>query len=150
MADLETELPIEKRKNPKSRAVNGAMAFIEFGLKNEKIYDLILATISGEITKDPLRIALFESADYTFSNLRNRITAINKKNKNQSELDGIKAHAFTTGLLQVIRTTNKVTSSGGGENSKAVQTAKLLDKNLKKVISEFIDTLYLKKIKQKS
>ena len=46
-----------------------------------------------------------------------------------------------TGLLQVIRTTNKVTSSGGGENSKAVQTAKLLDKNLKKVISEFIDSL---------
>ena len=141
LSNLREKIELIDTKNPKSRAVNGAMAFIEFGLKNEKIYDLILATISGEITKDPLRIALFESADYTFSNLRNRITAINKKNKNQSELDGIKAHAFTTGLLQVIRTTNKVTSSGGGENSKAVQTAKLLDKNLKKVISEFIDSL---------
>jgi hypothetical protein len=41
----------------------------------------------------------------------------------------------------VLRTTNKVNISGGGESSKAVQTAKLLDKNLKKVISEFIDTL---------
>ena len=117
------------------------MAFIDFGLKNEKIYDLILSTISGESTKDPLRIALFESADYTFNNLRDRITAVKKKNNSQAQLDGIKVHAFTTGLLQVLRTTNKVNISGGGESSKAVQTAKLLDKNLKKVISEFIDTL---------
>ena len=82
LSNLREKIELIDTKNPKSRAVNGAMAFIEFGLKNEKIYDLILATISGEITKDPLRIALFESADYTFSNLRNRITAINKKNKN--------------------------------------------------------------------
>ena len=56
-----------------------------------------------------------------------------KKNNSQAQLDGIKVHAFTTGLLQVLRTTNKVNISGGGESSKAVQTAKLLDKNLKKV-----------------
>ena len=64
-----------------------------------------------------------------------------KKNNSQAQLDGIKVHAFTTGLLQVLRTTNKVNISGGGESSKAVQTAQLLDKNLKKVISEFIDAL---------
>ena len=83
---------LQKILNPEQ--LMGLWHLLNLVLKNEKIYDLILATISGEITKDPLRIALFESADYTFSNLRNRITAINKKNKNQSELDGIEAHTL--------------------------------------------------------
>ena len=141
LSNLRDQINAIDSKNPRTKAINGAMAFIDFGLKNEKIYDLILSTISGESTKDPLRIALFESADYTFNNLRDRITAVKKKNNSQAQLDGIKVHAFTTGLLQVLRTTNKVNISGGGESSKAVQTAKLLDKNLKKVISEFIDAL---------
>ena len=141
LSNLRDQINAIDSKNPRTKAIRGAMAFIDFGLKNEKIYDLILSTISGESTKDPLRIALFESADYTFNNLRDRITAVKKKNNSQAQLDGIKVHAFTTGLLQVIRTTNKVNISGGGESSKAVQTAKLLDKNLKKVISEFIDAL---------
>ena len=141
LSNLRDQINAIDSKNPRTKAINGAMAFIDFGLKNEKIYDLILSTISGESTKDPLRIALFESADYTFNNLRDRITAVKKKNNSQAQLDGIKVHAFTTGLLQVLRTTNKVSISGGGESSKAVQTAKLLDKNLKKVISEFIDAL---------
>ena len=88
-----------------------------------------------------MRIALFESADYTFSNLRNRIIALKKKKNLQSQLDGIKVHAFLTGLLQVIRTTNKVNTSGGAENYEAVKTASLLNKNLKKVISDFIERL---------
>ena len=47
LSNLREKIELIDTKNPKSRAVNGAMAFIEFGLKNEKIYDLILATISG-------------------------------------------------------------------------------------------------------
>ena len=141
LSNLRAKIDAVDAKNPKTKAINGGLAFIDFGLKNEKIYELILATISGEITKDPLRIALFESADYTFSNLKNRITALNKKKNIQSQLDGIKVHAFLTGLLQVIRITNKVNTSGGLETYQAVKTASLLNKNLKKVISDFIDSL---------
>ena len=63
------------------------------------------------------------------------------KNNIQSQLDGIKVHAFLTGLLQVIRITNKVNTSGGLETYQAVKTAGLLNKNLKKVISDFIESL---------
>ena len=79
LSNLRDQINAIDSKNPRTKAINGAMAFIDFGLKNEKIYDLILSTISGESTKDPLRIALFESADYTFNNLRDRITAVKKR-----------------------------------------------------------------------
>ena len=67
--------------------------------------------------------------------------ALKKKKNIQSQLDGIKVHAFLTGLLQVIRITNKVNTSGGLETYQAVKTASLLNKNLKKVISDFIESL---------
>ena len=114
--------------------VRCGVTYIEFGLNNEHIIDLMF---NYPIKKSEFP-RLLESADLAFGMLMERLEYLNNGNEDIVPLNGISTHAYVHGLLTILQMNQRIEKTAKTEFFKASSAAK---NNLEKMLANFVGNL---------
>jgi AcrR family transcriptional regulator len=114
--------------------VKCGVAYIEFGLANEHIIDLMF-NYPMKKTDFP---ELLAAADKAFGMLLERLHYMHHGNADSLQLNGISMHAYVHGLLAIIRINQRIDTSAETAFFKASSTVK---DNLEKMLGAFVKSL---------
>ena len=120
--------------NPVDDLVKCGVTYIEFGLANEHIIDLMF-NYPMKKTDFP---ELLAAADKAFGMLLERLHYMHHGNADSLQLNGISMHAYVHGLLAIIRINQRIDTSAETAFFKASSTVK---DNLEKMLGAFIKSL---------
>ena len=125
---------IKATDNPADDLVKCGMTYIEFGLANEHIIDLMF---HYPIKKTDFP-DLLASADKAFGMLLKRLQYLHEGNEDSVQLNSISMHAYVHGLLAIIRMNQRIDTSAKTTFFKASSTVK---ENLEKMLGAFVKSL---------
>ena len=128
---------MNKNKTTDNRAddlVKCGVTYIEFGLANEHIIDLMF-NYPMKKTDFP---ELLAAADKAFGMLLERLNYMHHGNADSLQLNGISMHAYVHGLLAIIRINQRIDTSAQTAFFKASSTVK---ENLEKMLGTFVKSL---------
>ena len=128
---------MNKNKTTDNRAddlVKCGVTYIEFGLANEHIIDLMF-NYPMKKTDFP---ELLAAADKAFGMLLERLHYMHHGNADSLQLNGISMHAYVHGLLAIIRINQRIDTSAQTAFFKASSTVK---DNLEKMLGAFVKSL---------
>ena len=125
---------IKATDNPADDLVKCGMTYIEFGLANEHIIDLMF---HYPIKKTDFP-DLLASADKAFGMLLKRLQYLHQGNDDSVQLNSISMHAYVHGLLAIIRMNQRIDTSAKTTFFKASSTVK---ENLEKMLGAFVKSL---------
>ena len=114
--------------------VKCGVTYIEFGLANEHIIDLMF-NYPMKKTDFP---ELLAAADKAFGMLLERLHYMHHGNADSLQLNGISMHAYVHGLLAIIRINQRIDTSAETAFFKASSTVK---DNLEKMLGAFVKSL---------
>ena len=114
--------------------VKCGVTYIEFGLANEHIIDLMF-NYPMKKTDFP---ELLAAADKAFGMLLERLHYMHHGNADSLQLNGISMHAYVHGLLAIIRINQRIDTSAQTAFFKASSTVK---DNLEKMLGAFVKSL---------
>ena len=114
--------------------VKCGVTYIEFGLANEHIIDLMF-NYPMKKTDFP---ELLAAADKAFGMLLERLHYMHHGNADSLQLNGISMHAYVHGLLAIIRINQRIDTSAQTAFVKASSTVK---ENLEKMLGAFVKSL---------
>jgi AcrR family transcriptional regulator len=114
--------------------VKCGVTYIEFGLANEHIIDLMF-NYPMKKTDFP---ELLAAADKAFGMLLERLHYMHHGNTDSLQLNGISMHAYVHGLLAIIRINQRIDTSAQTAFFKASSTVK---DNLEKMLGAFVKSL---------
>ena len=114
--------------------VRSGVTYIEFGLANEHIIDLMF-NYPMKKTDFP---ELLAAADKAFGMLLERLHYMHHGNADSLQLNGISMHAYVHGLLAIIRINQRIDTSAETAFFKASSTVK---DNLEKMLGAFVKSL---------
>ena len=120
--------------NPVDDLVKCGVTYIEFGLANEHIIDLMF-NYPMKKTDFP---ELLAAADKAFGMLLERLHYMHHGNADSLQLNGISMHAYVHGLLAIIRINQRIDTSAETAFFKASSTVK---DNLEKMLGAFVKSL---------
>ena len=120
--------------NPADDLVKCGVTYIEFGLANEHIIDLMF-NYPMKKTDFP---ELLAAADKAFGMLLERLQHLHQGNADSLQLNGISMHAYVHGLLAIIRINQRGDTSAQTAFVKASSTVK---ENLEKMLGSFVKSL---------
>ena len=120
--------------NPVDDLVKCGVTYIEFGLANEHIIDLMF-NYPMKKTDFP---ELLAAADNAFGMLLERLQYMHHGNADSLQLNGISMHAYVHGLLAIIRINQRIDTSAQTTFFKASSTVK---ENLEKMLGTFVKSL---------
>ena len=125
---------IKTTDNPADDLVKCGVTYIEFGLANEHIIDLMF---HYPIKKTDFP-DLLASADKAFGMLLKRLQYLHQGNDDSVQLNSISMHAYVHGLLAIIRMNQRIDTSAKTTFFKASSTVK---ENLEKMLGAFVKSL---------
>lgn len=125
---------IKATDNPADDLVKCGVTYIEFGLANEHIIDLMF---HYPIKKTDFP-DLLASADKAFGMLLKRLQYLHQGNDDSVQLNSISMHAYVHGLLAIIRMNQRIDTSAKTTFFKASSTVK---ENLEKMLGAFVKSL---------
>ena len=120
--------------NPVDDLVKCGVTYIEFGLANEHIIDLMF-NYPMKKTDFP---ELLAAADKAFGMLLERLHYMHHGNADSLQLNGISMHAYVHGLLAIIQMNQRIDTSAQTAFFKASSTVK---ENLEKMLGTFVKSL---------
>ena len=120
--------------NPENDLVICGVAYIEFGLNNEHIIDLMF---NYPIKKSDFP-ELLKSADRAFGMLLKRLDALPQGNTKSTPLHSMSMHAYVHGLLAIIQMNQRIDKAAETAFYKASSTVK---GNLEKMLMAFVKNL---------
>jgi len=120
--------------NPADDLVKCGMTYIEFGLANEHIIDLMF-NYPLKKTDFP---ELLAAADKAFRMLLERLHHMHHGNAGAVKLNSISMHAYVHGLLAIIRINQRIDKSAQSAFFKASSKVK---ENLEKMLENFVKNL---------
>ena len=120
--------------NPADDLVKCGVTYIEFGLANEHIIDLMF-NYPMKKTDFP---ELLAAADKAFGMLLERLHYMHHGNADSLQLNGISMHAYVHGLLTIMQMNQRIEASAKTAFFKASSTVK---DNLEKMLMTFIRSL---------
>lgn len=120
--------------NPADDLVKCGVTYIEFGLANEHIIDLMF-NYPMKKTDFP---ELLAAADKAFGMLLERLHYMHHGNVDAVQLNSISMHAYVHGLLAIIRINQRIDTSAQTTFFKASSTVK---DNLEKMLGAFVKSL---------
>tara|TARA_B110000003_G_scaffold61382_1_gene61765 strand:+ start:643 stop:1245 length:603 start_codon:yes stop_codon:yes gene_type:complete len=125
---------IKTTDNPADDLVKCGVTYIEFGLANEHIIDLMFHYPIKKTDFPDLLV----SADKAFGMLLKRLQYLHKGNEDSVQLNSISMHAYVHGLLAIIRMNQRIDTSAKTTFFKASSTVK---ENLEKMLGAFVKSL---------
>ena len=125
---------IKDTDNPADDLVKCGMTYIEFGLANEHIIDLMFHYPIKKTDFPDLLV----SADKAFGMLLKRLQYLHEGNEDSVQLNSISMHAYVHGLLAIIRMNQRIDTSAKTTFFKASSTVK---ENLEKMLGAFVKSL---------
>ncbi len=117
--------------NPVEDLVKCGITYINFGLTNEYIMELMFNYPIKKSDFPDLMIA----ADNAFGALQSRIKRLDQGNTYATQLNSASIHAYTHGLLNIIQMNERIGQSG---QSNFYKTSSKIKSNLEKMLSDFI------------
>ena len=125
---------IKTTDNPADDLVKCGVTYIEFGLANEHIIDLMFHYPIKKTDFPDLLV----SADKAFGMLLKRLQYLHQGNDDSVQLNSISMHAYVHGLLAIIRMNQRIDTSAKTTFFKASSTVK---ENLEKMLGAFVKNL---------
>ena len=125
---------IKTTDNPADDLVKCGVTYIEFGLANEHIIDLMFHYPIKKTDFPDLLV----SADKAFGMLLKRLQYLHEGNEDSVQLNSISMHAYVHGLLAIIRMNQRIDTSAKTTFFKASSTVK---ENLEKMLGAFVESL---------
>ena len=125
---------IKTTDNPADDLVKCGVTYIEFGLANEHIIDLMFHYPIKKTDFPDLLV----SADKAFGMLLKRLQYLHEGNEDSVQLNSISMHAYVHGLLAIIRMNQRIDTSAKTTFFKASSTVK---ENLEKMLGAFVKSL---------
>jgi AcrR family transcriptional regulator len=125
---------IKNTDNPADDLVKCGVTYIEFGLANEHIIDLMFHYPIKKTDFPDLLV----SADKAFGMLLKRLQYLHEGNEDSVQLNSISMHAYVHGLLAIIRMNQRIDTSAKTTFFKASSTVK---ENLEKMLGAFVKSL---------
>ena len=125
---------IKTTDNPADDLVKCGVTYIEFGLANEHIIDLMF-NYPMKKTDFP---ELLAAADKAFGMLLERLHYMHHGNVGAVQLNSISMHAYVHGLLAIIQINQRIDTSAQTAFFKASSTVK---ENLEKMLGAFVKSL---------
>ena len=125
---------IKTTDNPADDLVKCGVTYIEFGLANEHIIDLMFHYPIKKTDFPDLLV----SADKAFGMLLKRLQYLHQGNDDSVQLNSISMHAYVHGLLAIIRMNQRIDTSAKTTFFKASSTVK---ENLEKMLGAFVKSL---------
>lgn len=120
--------------NPADDLVKCGVTYIEFGLANEHIIDLMFHYPIKKTDFPDLLV----SADKAFGILLKRLQYLHEGNEDSVQLNSISMHAYVHGLLTIMQMNQRIEASAKTAFFKASSTVK---ENLEKMLMTFIRSL---------
>ena len=120
--------------DPAEDLVRCGVTYIEFGLKNEHIIDLMF---NYPIKKTDFP-NLLAAADKAFGMLLQRLQYLHQGNEDSVRLNSISMHAYVHGLLTIMQMNQRIESSA---TSDFYAASSALQDNLEKMLGSFIKSL---------
>jgi hypothetical protein len=120
--------------DPAEDLMRCGVTYIEFGLKNESIIDLMF---NYPIKKTDFP-NLLAAADKAFGMLLQRLQYLHQGNEDSVRLNSISMHAYVHGLLTIMQMNQRIESSA---TSDFYAASSALQDNLEKMLGSFIKSL---------
>lgn len=120
--------------DPAEDLVRCGVTYIEFGLNNEHIIDLMF---NYPIKKTDFP-SLLAAADKAFGMLLQRLQYLHQGNEDSVRLNSISMHAYVHGLLTIMQMNQRIESSA---TSDFYAASSALQDNLEKMLGSFIKSL---------
>ena len=122
------------RENPAGDLVKCGVTYVEFGLKNKYIMELMF--------QYPIKTSDFSglstAVDKAFGILQDRIKHLHQDNEEATQLNSMSMHAYVHGLLTIIQINERIGKSDTTDFNKA---SSKVNNNLEQMLSVFVKNL---------